>query len=237
MKDTAKAQVISLMRKMISKEAENKLIGAQVENNVQHNSAIGSADPQPLIPQITSGTDSWQRLGDRVKPKSLRVRGTVSIADGDLYALQQRDIYVRILILSQKNLKTGAAVLAGGVDVAHLLRPNFTALQQTNYGGNNLDISLPINTDLFKVYMDKTVKLSLIQDGGLDQVSRLSARWSYRFKSLPASLTFDNGNGDWANNFAPFLAIGYAYADGTAPDVVTTRVNSNCYAALSYEDS
>lgn len=230
-------KVKRVVKSQISRHLENRVIGYAVETNVQHNSAVGPADPQPLIPQITKGDESFNREGDRLKPKSLTVKGLISIAPGDLTNVQQKDLYVRVMILSQKNLKTGAAVLAGGVDTAHLLRPNYPLLPQTNYGGNSLDVITPINRDLYRVYMDKTFKLSQVVDGSLDEVTRFSRTWSYSFKKLPASCTFDQGNGDWINNFAPFLAIGYAYSDGTAPDVVTTRVISQCFSQFTFEDA
>jgi len=224
-----------LVKQILAKKAENKVIGNNIEVAVQHNSGIAPADCLPIVPQITNGDDSFQRLGDRISPKSLRVKGVLSIAPADALGLQ-KDIYARVMILSQKNVKTGAAVTAGGVDTSHLLRPNLPALPQTNFGGGTYDLNYPINTDLFRVYMDKVVKLTGCAAEGVEQLTRYSTRWSYTFKELPASFTYDDGNGDWANNFAPFIAIGYAYCDGTAPDVATTRLVSHVFSSLTYED-
>lgn len=241
MKDTQKVQVTQLVKRMIARNEENKSIGNNVELDVFHNSAISAADCEPLIPPIaidSAGVSglSYQRIGDRIKPKSLTVKGIVCM--GSDYLIQ-KDMYVRILILAQKNVKTGSAVLAGAVDASHLLKPNSPAIPSNNFGGFTAQLNYPVNRDLFRVYMDKTVKLTgLKSDTSGDSIQRQSVRWSYRFKQLPSALTFDKGNGDWVNNFAPFVAIGYAYPDGTGPDSPTpTRLVSNVFSLLTYEDA
>jgi len=113
------------------------------------------------------------------------------------------------------------------------------ATPEIPFSGNTMDLNTPINTELFRVYMDKTVKLtaSLVTGGGREAMPLYSARWSKLIKTMPTSFTYDAGNGDWANNFAPFLAIGYAYSDGSTPDTVTTKLVSNVLSVLDYEDS
>lgn len=233
-----------MVRRMIARNNENKLIGFQVETDVAHNSGIGSADCEPVLTQIVpidsaTGSTAQQRIGDRVKPKSLKVKGMLAF-DTDAMNTNQ-SIYVRVLILSQKNLKTGAAVLAGGVDTARLLRPGYAGADQISYTGTAQNVSEPINTDLFRVYYDKVIRLTAanVSSGAVETMPVSTARWSYTFKEgkLPASLTFDEGNGNWANNFAPFLAIGYSFADGTAPDTITTRLVSNVSSFFTFEDA
>jgi len=235
MKSTTKAQVLTEVRRMIARQSENKMIGWNVEANVQHNSAIGAADCEPLVQQISAGTSAQQRIGDRVKPKSLKVHGVVSFNADDCTTSQ--NIYCRVVILAQKNIKVGSDVLGGSVDTARLLRPALAGGDQTAFSGTTMDLNYPINKDLFHVYMDKVVRFkqtkSLTQDAWVDN----SHRWSYTFKSLPSSFTFDEGNGNWPNNFAPFIAVGYAYSDGTAPDTTSTRLKTNIYSALTFEDA
>lgn len=224
------------MKAQIARETENKQVGWVVEQNVQHNSPIGAADCVPLVQQIGSGTTAQRRIGDRVKPKSLTVRGVLSF-QGENPTSQ--NIYARVMLLTQKNIKVGSGVAAGGVDVGHLLKTSLAALPESGFGGSTIDLTTPINTELFRVYMDKIIKFapSNTAAGGVEGQPMYSARWSKKFKQLPASLTYDSGNGDWANNFAPFVAIGYAYSDGTLPDVVSTKLISNILSVLDYEDA
>lgn len=243
MKDTTKAGVLAVVRKMLAKNIENKHIGSAVEEDVQHNSAIGSADCKPLVPEIspidsTAGTTACQRIGDRIKPKSLTVSGVVSLNPA-YYPNSHGDIYVRVLIASQKDIKVGSRIVSGDVDAGNLLKPSYPGLstETTAFDGETLDLAYPYNTDKFRIYYSKTFKLSLAKEDSVEQWARNSFRWSYTFKDLPANFTYDEANGDWPNNFAPFFAIGYAYGDGSSPDVATLKLISNTYSLLAYEDA
>lgn len=226
---------------MISKKAENKLIGNLVEDEVLHNSAIGSADCEPIVPEITpidssGGSTARQRMGDRITPKYLRVEGVVSLNPSSP-PTGRSDIYARIIIAAQKDVKTGAAILGGGISANTLLRPGYGATaNEVQFGGNTADLLYDINRDKFKVYMDKIVKLSQVSEGATEQNGSYSTRYSYVFKDMPTALTFDEENGNWPNNFAPFVAVGYAYSDGTGPDTVATKLCHTCYSQLQFED-
>jgi len=218
---------------MIGKEVENKEIGNNMEVLVAHNSAIGNADLIPIIPQIASGTTGTTRLGDRVKPKALKVRGIVSVRP-ESPTLTHAPIYVRVVILAQKDVKVGAAVNTQA-DTAHLLRPAAAAGNEVAFLGNRNELQYPINNNKFRVYMDKVFLLA--PSTGVEAQPQASFRWSYTFKQLPATLSYDEANGDWANNFAPFYGIGYCYADGSSPDAITTRLITDTYSILSFEDA
>lgn len=225
------------VKRAIARDTENKQIGWAVELDTQHNSGITSADCYPLVQQISQGTTAQSRLGDRVKPKSLKVRGVLSFNPDDCTTSQ--NIYARVVILAQKNIKVGSSVAGGGVDANRLLKPSLVATPESQFAGNTMDLNTPINTELFRVYMDKTIKLttSVVSGGGREAMPLYSARWSKIIKQLPASFTYDMGNGDWANNFAPFVAVGYAYSDSTAPDTITTKLVHNVLSVLDYEDA
>lgn len=242
MKDTQKAGVLAVVRRMLARNLENKVIGLAVEYNTLHNSSIAAADCRPLVAEISpidsaAGNTVTQRIGDRIKPKSLKVKGIVSIhLDGQQ---TQKDIYVRLVIASQKDVKVGSQILGGNIDTARLLSTGYAGVgnDQVNFQGYAMDTTYPINKDKFRVYMDKIVKLSACAPTGVEGLTKYSSRWSYTFKQLPSFLTYDEGNGDWANNFAPFFALGYAYSDGTVPDTVTTQVRSNVYSRFEFEDA
>lgn len=237
MKDTQKASVMALVKKMIGKDQENKMRCLRIETGVLHNSAISAADCRSIIPQISQGTESYERIGDRIRPKSLVVKGTITISPEQ--PADNRVLYVRLLLLAQKNIKVAGQVNAGGVATGQLLRPNVgPGTTEIQYTGSTHNIHDPINRELFRVYMDKTVKLCPV-----DQATSVETRaptaysFSYSFKDLPASLTFTEDNPTFPNNFAPFFALGYAYADNGAPDVVALRVTSTVASYLTFEDA
>lgn len=245
MKDTTKAGVLAVVRRMIARNLENKFIGWKVEQDVAHNSPIGAADCEPVVGAITpidsaTGNTSQQRMGDRIKPKSLTVKGVITF-NNDQPLNTTQNFLVRVLILAQKNIKNGSTVLGGGVDTNRLLRPGFATgvgSDQVPFGGTPMDVMSPINTDLFRVYYDRVFKLSgQLVTGGAREQQNCTIRWKYNFKDLPSTLTFDEGSGDWANNFAPFVAIGYAYADGSVPDTLASRLLTNTVSFLSFEDA
>lgn len=240
--DPVKAGVLAVVRRMISRKAENKLVGAQVEANVLHNSAISSADCEPVIMEVSpldaaTGSTAQQRIGDKITPKSLKVKGVLSLNFGITPPVSRADIYARVIIATQKDVKTGAQVLGGSVDASALLRPGFgSTADQVPFNGHPQELMYDVNRDKFRVYFDKIIKFTQVAETSVEAIPRFSARWSYNFKKLPASLTYDENNGDWCNNFAPFVCIGYAYSDGSAADVVGTKLISNIYSQLQFED-
>jgi len=222
----------------IARAVEDKEIGFEPERDVLHNSAISSADCEPLVGQISQGDTAHTRQGDRIKPKSLRVKGMLSWTPAGCNTSQ--NMYVRVIIASQKTVKVGSQVLSG-IDTTHLLKPGFPSSPEVAFGGATRELNYPINTDLFRVYLDKVIMLAPnnVAGGGCEAMPLYSKRWSYTFKKgkLPASFTYDAGNGDWANNFAPFVAIGYVYPDGTTGDSITTKLYSTIFSSLTYEDA
>lgn len=233
LKDQTKAAVVKLMRTMIGKEAENKSRGFILEQNVIHNSGITDADVVPIIGSIPEGTSSLTRLGDRIKPKALTVRGIISTNPDN--NPNNKPMLVSVYILTAKDKKTNA-LLAAGAGMADLLKPNVGGTEQVPFDGTTTRSTFPVNTEKFRVYYQKKLLLAPGSVGaGTRQFECL--RWSYSFGQLPASLTYDEATGDDANNFAPFLVIGYSYADGTVPEVINGRVISNAYAQLTFEDA
>jgi len=236
--------VKEIVKKMLDRKVQDKRVGFQVENRVFHNSPISGGDCKPLIGQIVPinsaiGNVDQQRIGDKMALKYMRVRGIVALKPDAQVSTQT--LLVRVLLLSQKDIKVGSTVNAGNVDAAHLLSPDYNTApgaDQISFAGNTENIYTPINTDKFRVYYDRVFKLCPATNATV-QNELNHFRWSYTFKKdrLPANLTFDAGNGDWPNNFAPFLALGYAYADGTAPDLVSTKVVSHCDSQLVFEDA
>lgn len=237
-----KAGVLAVVRRMINRSAENKVIGNKVEDGVVHNSPIGSSDCEPIVPEIApmdsaTGSTATQRIGDRVTPKSLTVKGLVSI-NPEQGTNSLGDLYVRILILSQKDIKVGARINSLDVDTGSLLRPAFPTVgdSEVAFTGKTMELHYPVNRDKFRVYYDKIHRIKMTKNLSQDTWEQYSFRWSYTFKELPASLTFDEGNGNWPNNFAPFVTMGYAYADGSAPDTAQVKIISNTFSQLTYED-
>lgn len=218
----------------MGKEVENKTRGFVVEQNVLHNAPISDADVVPLCGSIPEGDASNERHGDRVKPKSLFVSGVIGLNPD--YNPNNKPMIVQVMILAAKDKKTNSLITASA-GMADLLKPNIGGTEQVNWDGTTFRSNFLVNTEKFRVYYSKQFRIA---PGSLAGGTREFdfAKWAYAFdsKHMPASLTFDEGNGDDANNFAPFLVTGWCYTDGTAPDL-QPRLVSNTFSQLSYEDA
>jgi len=240
--------VRAIAKAAVSKAAEDKFISVQTVTT--HNSTITTpAECYAMVPQVTQGVGDYQRIGDKIRGKYLYIKGYVQYDFTVLDTLiSSQSVYlppatVRVMILSQKNVKVGSAV-STSVDVNHLLKDNVATGTARAYNSSVFDNVAPINKDLFTVHMDRKIKLNFISSNSLAPVSGQVAvvgndrtkYFSCRIK-CPASLKFDDGNGNWPNSFAPFLCLGAVNDDGTAPWSLTTPYRLTAMSTLYFEDS
>lgn len=238
----------AIAKAVVKRESEDKFVSTA--QNLQFNSTIGSAaECYAMVPQITQGTDDYQRIGDKVRGKYLYIKGMVQYDESYLNTVGVNTyippVTCRALILSQKNIKVGSEV-STRVDVAHLLKDNVGTGTARSYAGTTWDNVAPINKDLFRVHMDKKIKLNWVQHysytGGGNSTEAVGAGtdhtkyFSCRVK-VPATLTFDNGNGSWPNNFAPFFCFGSVCDDGSSPYTVGTPFRVRILSTLYFEDA
>lgn len=233
MRDTTKAQMMKLVRNIIDKNVENKEIGFVVEST-SHNSAITAGDCYNVLQVIGEGTNSQQRLGDKIKPKSLVITGTLALDPN--FQPDTKPMYCRVIIATQKDIKVSTQP-AGNVDTNHLLRPAFAGAPSLPFNGNRANISYPVNAEKFRVIMDKTYTFCPTASASGFPLTNAQFRFKKVVKNLPASLGFDDGNGDAINNYAPFVAVGYAYCDGSPADVINTRISTSIFSKLTFEDA
>lgn len=220
---------------MIQGQVENKEVGWRIDDHL-HNSPITATECYSILKDIPEGNASNQRDGDRVKPKFLMVRGDISINPG--YNPDTRVIYARVIIASQKNTKQSAAGVVAGIDTDHLLRTgDATVGAETNYDGSLVHARYRVNDNKFKVYYDKTFELCPTSAASGFPLTNNQAYFQFGTTKLPAFLSFDEGGGDYPNNFAPFIAIGYSYADGGVPDTLNSRLITKVSSVLVYEDA
>lgn len=243
--------VRGIAKSVVSRAAEDKFVS--VNSVTRHNSTISSpGECYPMVPQVTLGTGDYQRIGDKISGKYLYIKGYIQYDSSVLDLLQTaQSLYlppstVRVLCLSQKNVKVGSAVPTA-IDVNHLIKDNVGTGTARAYTGSVFDNVAPINKDLFKVHMDKKIKLNFQSTNtvapatgpGLQTAMVGNDRTKYftcRIK-CPASMKFDDGNGDWPNSFAPFICMGAVCDDGTAPWSLSTPYRLTVSSTLYFEDS
>lgn len=234
MKEVAKAQVIQVVKKMINNDVENKEIGWQVEQTT-HNSTITVADCAPIIQTISNGNDGQSRVGDRITPKRLTVKGV--LACNPAYNPDTKPMLVRVIIAAQKNQKV-STLTPTNTDTNHLLLSADPGAPEVNFDGTRQALFYPVNSNKFRSYYDRIFTVCPTSAASGFPLANEVKRFTYRFKQMPTHFSFDQGSGDAVNNFAPFLAIGYAYADGSLPDTgIVTRIATSVYSQLSFEDA
>lgn len=246
-----KAQTLALVRKLIDRRTEDKFISWENApgGTTTTGRAVGSSGSViQLVNEIQEGPASYQRLGDKIRPKYLLVKGFVAINNTVPVETAAR---VRLMVVSNKSQKNGNPLIAGGLPLGALLNDNLVSLAPSvahNYRGYPDDDNSMINTEQFIVHGDK--HYDLIQAGktpaGNPPILGTGAMSVYRYFKFkvkcPASFNFTDPNGDWVTNFSPFLLMGYSYPEGwgfppATPDPLAGQVRIYARSTLFFEDA
>lgn len=237
--------VKSIVKKTLNKQMEHKF--ASTNNTQTFNQTISSASEcYTVVPKVTQGAGDYQRVGDKIKGTYLIIKGMVQY-DKDFLTSQPYapPSTVRVMILSQKNIKLATDV-SSKAQVGQLLKENnVNSPTARSYSGGLFDNLAKINRELFTVHMDKKIKFNWITQqeytGTSPNVTWQTGndRTKYFMCKIKVgkTLTFDDGNGDYPNNFAPFLCVGGVNDDGTAPWVAGTPYRVTYQQTLYYTDA
>lgn len=237
-------QMVRVAKATIARQAETKFVS--VRQDLSFNSSISSAgECYAITPALTQGVDDYQRIGDKVRGRYLYLKGHLQYNTAFISTPAVNNYVppstVRVLILSQKNIKTNGQI-STTADVAHLLKDNVATGVGRSYTGGMTDNLAPINKDLFKVHLDRKVKMKAIYQndagtgGASGWVGLPTMYFSCRIK-LPATLYFDDQNGDNPNNFAPFFCLGGVNDDGTSPYAIQQPYRVSWLSTLYYDDA
>lgn len=216
-----------MVTKIVKRQEETKAIGAIVENAVQHNAQISNADIVPLLPSITQGTASSQRVGDKIAPVNLRVNGATSLNDYGQGFIGQ-PLTVRVMVLAAKSIKDGT-LLASQAPMNQLLDNGGSSAA---WDGSTARSLFRINTDLFQVLGSRTFKLG---DTTAENTRSMTKRWAFNVK-CPKSLLYTTGNIN-PSNFAPFLAVGWCRDDGVTPGITELSIVNTANTLLTFKDA
>lgn len=218
---------------MIGKQIETKFVTRVLESNTSHNSQISAPDMLPIVPTCIQGTDDYQRVGDTIRPTRLNIRGIISMDRTNVSSNQV--LLVRVLVLEPRNAKTYAVSVPQYATYANnLLKMNLdTGTPTQPFIGNTGDLLYKPNLDLFRVLYDKTFKIAPTADG-VEENPASVVRWSKNIK-IPKVFNYIDG-ANLPVNYNPFYCLGYVYADGTGPDVLTTKIITQTDATLFFKD-
>lgn len=205
----------------------------------------------PLLPKIVLGTDSFNRVGDKIRPKKFMV-SVVITANGNYTSSQINQ--VRLFMLEDKSIRDTLAlqqVLAtqpGTPIGSQLLRTGDIGGGTSGFAGYPSQIMLRVNRERYTVFHDRVLECLSGQgqtpqssNGYVGNQTFVSGEqcWKLTFTiPTPAVLKYSQTISPYPTNFAPFLCLGYVQPDGNAlPDNLLTRVACNWVSHLDYEDA
>lgn len=215
-----------VIKSVLMRQEETKTLGLIVENGVGHNAQIGAADLVPIIPAMTQGTAGSQRIGDKVKPVKLTLRGAVSYYDRGQTTLSP--MVCKIFVLQWK----GQRDQSGGflnVPVNSLMDAGGSL---TAWDGSTIRALCSVNREAFQVLGVRTIKIS---DADVENHKVQTGQYSMTVK-CPATFNYPDGAVN-PSNFAPFLAVGWFYEDGSTPAITDVNIVHTCHSMLYYKDA
>ena len=171
-----------------------------------------------LIPRISDGTDAYQRMGNSITPKVLKIKGLLYFP----YAVPESyDLTVRLMVVTHKSQKNQDELTSGAQNYFSTLMWNPITAQPVAYlGCEPYYNQLPVNRRQWNVLSDKQIHMrkslgdAASANPSLGETFMSSTR-SVPFeivltqKHLPAKLLYQAPGGDIPTNFAPVLAIGW----------------------------
>lgn len=215
---------------------------------VMFNSGINSAgDMMQILPNISDGVLPNQRIGNQIRSQNLNVRGYIKLNINDTTdSTKLPNVIARLMVVTMKARPCYYDATGTPATLATLLKKGGTT---TGFTGLLSDIYAPINRDAFTVHHDKIFYLNqsylnvigasapsttVVQD-----IKNTIKFFNFNVKCKGRILKYDEDIGSdlLPSNFGPFMVLGYAYADGSAADTVSTNLGLQYDAVLSYEDA
>lgn len=236
--------------KAIKKSAEKKSVSLDT-GLVSFNSAVNSsADMINIIPPVPQGLGDGDRIGDQVMGSHIDLNGhiqaTINIAR--FTGSGECRLAVRVFVLS--------AALSGNVGILGVINGNSAELhgnllkkgdQCGPFAGDVQSLYLPINEACYKVYYDKVHLITVPWQRNAATVGitqqNTSVDLSKSIKMLKIKIPckkmmqYQTAASNVPVNFAPFIYIGYSHVDGTAADVVDTKIQAQFVSTFNYTDN
>lgn len=253
-KKPAIKKAVRRAKNTIFKKRVLKVIRSQAETKQAYhtltptdfNSAIsGSGDALRIIPNISLGSDSNNRVGNIIKPQSLSLRMILQmLPQGNTQSASVCKLAARVMIVTPKMYPTWATASANtGSWMPYLLQKGTTP---SGFSGAIDDLYAPVNTNAITTHYNKVFYFN--QPWATSSASSIALDQSHLVRFVRKTIKFgsnrsfkydENVDGGLtpANGNAYVMVVGYAFVDGTSPDTVSTRVRVQYDAILNYEDA
>lgn len=241
-----------LLREMIKKELRKNVETKEAfltSGNVltSFNSGINTtADMLQIVPNITQSTSDNGRIGDQARAQSFNIKGYIRlIPNATFNGTNLPQVVARLFIVSLKSKPNYTEATSTATPLGGLLKKGGTT---SGFGGNLQDIYAPVNTDLWTVHADKRFYLNqpyLVQPGGVGPASvPVDTKNCVKFFNINLRcknklLKYDSNVSSalLPTNYGPMLLLGYAFLDGSSPDVINTSLGLQYDTIFRYEDA
>jgi len=220
----------SYVDRAIARNTENKRITYDSGLVAFNTSVTSSGDLNYLLPTISQGTMSYNRIGTKIKIKKLVVRGHL-IWEGTSTSGFQK-VGARLMVLKSKKVPNNN-VSSVATELNYLLEAGGGSYQ--TYNGEVGDLHAPINKKAFAVARDK--KHYMYQQGAnADDLSRAVKFFTMDIKQARNKIInyeFETGT---PTNWGWYLALGWSLLDGTA-SVSPTNMSMEYVVDCEFEDA
>lgn len=196
-----------------------------------------TGDCLQLMPDISIGSNNYQKIGNKIQIKSLRLRAVLTFTQPQLTANNTR-IGVRMMIIRAKRYDD---YLAARTDFA----TNYTKLLEgtnTGFMGTVQHFITPPNTDYYSVVSDKkfyiSQTLSSANTSNNDNINTTKfINMEVPYCKGRVCKYDENFDLDSPTQFPYFMIIGYCKLDGSAADAEgTTYLTLNYTTTCKYTD-
>jgi len=214
----------------------------QLVNFTGFNGPINStAEMYACIPRLTQGTGDHQRIGNQIRPTSLRVKGIVSLQTNSTESVHAS---VDIYFVTSKVIKS--ELRYNSVLIQKLL--NLGDGNNTDYDGTTLKAEMPINTSEFTLLKHKRIILKKTADSpnsyadasrpAISTTEPHSRHFDIKIP-MPKTLTYQTDANTTPSTYYPFMVLGWNYGDnngGSSPQLAG-MVNVQAQSFLYYKDA
>lgn len=211
-----------------------------------------------VIPTLMQGTAVNQRIGNKVKPQSIKIKGYVRSLDYDAVTnINTRPMYAHIWLVIDKSIR--APYNKDGTQLYNNNPSNFkrNANDPVPFDGSIMNALYGYNTDAYSVLAHRRIKLDCMQPttivGATTPLAVVQDSINNGFvyakpfnivlkgRKLPKQLLYDEddtGSGlNQCTNFNPLFYVALQNADGTLSSYQQLRFAISAQSTLYYEDA
>lgn len=246
--------ITSAVARQIHLNAENKY-AAYIQRPTDIKPVIGDIQTVNLlrvVPSVPKGTDVNQRVGNKITPRYMSIRGYVSLDMSGVDADYDK-IMIRLILGFPKRYPLYPNAVqqitnAPGANWTNLLMDFGTGMSK--FAGTLDSLQAPVNRGVFTVKAQKYIRLTRPRFYDAALVGSDAFRYSgnaVKFFSMkvrcPKTFNYESvGNNDlYPTNFDPVLCAGYTLLNGATPPVPDATapkpVTISFTTRLHYEDA